>query len=287
MTERANQSPRRSTTDVDGHRMSYLHAGPPDAPAVLLLHGLVSDSTTWSRAMTALTGHGLQVVAPDLLGHGDSAKPTEGYALDSFAAAGNQLLERLGIERATVVGHSYGGAVAMQLAHSYPGRAERLVLVAAGGLGRQVHPILRVATLPGAQTVVRVLLNRQTASVYRAPRLHRTLRLSADVVANLGRAGRGLSDPSGRAAFFATLDTAIRLSGQRGSMLELDHVGLDLPTLIVWSQDDPVVPVAHAHATHAHLPHSRLEVFPGSTHQPHHHSAQRFADAVADFISTT
>ncbi len=277
----------RAKLDFEGHALSYRQAGPVGAPAVLLLHGLVSDSTTWDRAIAELTDRGLRVVAPDLLGHGHSAKPAAGYALESFARAGRALLDALGIARATVVGHSYGGAVAMQMAHAYRARTERLVLVAAGGLGRQVHPILRAATLPGARTVLRVLVNRQTATVYRAPRLHRSLGLSSDVVANLGRAGRGLADPSGRAAFFATLGSAIQLSGQRGSMLELDYVDLDLPTLIVWSERDPVVPVAHAYATHAHLVNSRLEVFPGATHQPHHHSARRFADAVADFVRAT
>ena len=269
---------------ADGHLLSYLSAGPVDGPVVLLVHGLVSDNRTWTRAMNDLSGRGLRVIAPDLLGHGRSDKPSAGYALTAFAESLADLMASLGVAKVTVIGHSYGGAVAMQLAHSYPELVQRLVLVAAGGLGRKVHPILRAATLPGAQTVVRLLVNQRTAVVYRAPRLHRSLRLHPDVVTNLGRAGGGLASKPGRSAFFATLDTAIRPYGQRGSMLDLEYVARGLPTLIVWSENDPIVPVAHARAAHAHLPNSQLAIFPGSTHQPHHHSHLRFAALVADFI---
>ena len=271
----------------DGRRISYLHAGAVEAPVVLMIHGLVSDATTWTRATIELLQRGFRVIAPDLLGHGESDKPAAGYSLAAFSASMSALLETLGVRSATVVGHSYGGAVAMHLAHSRPDQVDRLVLVAAGGLGRQVHPILRAASLPGADRVLRLVVNAQTAVVYRDPRLHRSLKLSPDAVANLSRAGRGLVTPTGRAAFFATLKSAINPRGQLGSMLELDYVDLDLPTLIVWSEHDPVLPVAHAHATHLHLLNSRLEVFPGTTHQPHHHFAARFADAVEDLIRTT
>ena len=277
----------RGVVVQDRHRVSYLHAGADDAPVVLLVHGLVSDATTWLRAMSELSERGLRVIAPDLLGHGRSDKPAQGYSLTNFAESMSGLLTSLGIEDATVVGHSYGGAVAMQLAHAHPDQVRRLVLVAAGGLGRQVHPILRAASLPGADRVLRLVVNRQTAVVYSDPRLHRRLRLSPDAIANLGRAGGGLVTPSGRSAFFATLRTAINPQGQIGSMLEQDYVARDLATLIVWSEHDPVLPVAHAHATHAYLTNSRLDIFPGTTHQPHHHSAARFAAAVEDLIRTT
>lgn len=278
---------QRDTVVQDGHRISYLHAGPVDGPAVLLVHGLVSDATTWTRALDELVGRGLRVIAPDLLGHGQSDKPADGYGLAHFAESMSDLLRSLAADPATVVGHSYGGAVAMQVAHAHPEQVERLVLVAAGGLGRQVHPILRAASLPGADRVLGLMVNRQTAAFYRDPRLHRQLRLSPDAIANLGRAGGGLVSASGRSAFFATLRSAINPQGQLGSMLELDYVDLDLPTLIVWSEHDPVLPVAHARATHAYLRNSRLEIFPGTTHQPHHHSARRFVDAVEDLIRTT
>jgi pimeloyl-ACP methyl ester carboxylesterase len=276
---------RAGTIRHAGHLLAYTDTGSVDAPVVLLIHGMVSDGRTWSRAAAGLAERGHRVIVPDLLGCGLSDKPVDQYQLIDFAQSLQTLLAELAVASAAVVGHSLGGAVAMQLAHSYPDLVQRLVLVSAGGLGRRVHPILRAATLPGAPRLLQLVLNERTAAVYAAPRLHRSLRLSPEVVTTLGRAGAGLRSPSGRAAFFQTLRMAIDPFGQRGSMLELEYVGRTLPTLIVWSQDDPVVPVAHAHATHAHLSNSRLEIFPGSTHQPHHHSADRFVAVVADFLA--
>lgn len=277
----------RGVIEHQGRLLSYQDLGPVDAPVVLLIHGMVSDSTTFSRAAEQLAERGHRVLAPDLLGHGDSDKPEDGYQLADFADSMAALLTELDAREVTVVGHSFGGAVAMQLAHDRPELVRRLVLVSAGGLGRRVHPVLRAATLPGAHGLVRFVVNQRTAALYRRPRLHRSLRLSPDVVANLGRAGRGLASPPARTAFFQTLKMAIDPFGQRGSLLESEHVRLDLPTLIIWSERDPVVPVAHAHETHAHLRNSTLEVFPGASHQPHHHSAQRFTQAVSDFIAAT
>ena len=247
----------------------------------------MSDSTTWTRAAGLLAGNGYRVLAPDLLGHGESDKVADGYQLPDFAASLVALLTELKVSQVSVVGHSFGGAVAMQLAYDHPELARRLVLVSSGGLGRRVHPALRAATLPGAHQLLRIVVNSRTAALYRRPRLHRSLRLSPEVVTTLSRAGRGLASPDGRAAFFQTVKGVIGPFGQRGSMLELDYVQLDLPTLIVWSERDPVLPVAHAHETHAHLHNSRLEIFPGSSHRPHHHSARRFAQVVSDFIAAT
>jgi pimeloyl-ACP methyl ester carboxylesterase len=270
-----------------GWLMSYQDLGPVEGPVVLLIHGLVSDSTTWTRAATLLADRGYRVLAPDLLGHGESDKPTDGYQLLEFAASLATLLAELKAAEVSVVGHSFGGAVAMQLAYDHPELVRRLVLVSAGGLGRRVHPVLRAATLPGAHNLVRIVVNSRTAALYRRPRLHRSLRLSPDVVTTLGRAGRGLASPDGRMAFFQTVKGAIGPFGQRGSLLELEHVHLELPTLIVWSERDPVLPVAHAYETHAHLRNSTLEIFPGASHQPHNHSAQRFVQVLSDFIAAT
>jgi pimeloyl-ACP methyl ester carboxylesterase len=278
------------TTRQGGRLLAYRDLGPAvgdrqQAPAILLVHGMISDGSTWSRPAAGFAEAGYRVIVPDLLGHGSSDKPADGgYHLRDFADSLHPLLLELGVRSVTVIGHSLGGAIAMQLAHDHPELVHRLVLVSAGGLGRKVHPMLRVATLPGAHRVLRLVVNERTAPLYRAPRLHRSLRLSPEVVSNLGRAGRGLVSATGRAAFFQTLHNAISPYGQKGSMLEQDYLPRELPTLIVWSQDDPVLPVEHAHQTHAYLPYSQLAIFPGSTHQPHHHSAERFVQTVDAFI---
>jgi pimeloyl-ACP methyl ester carboxylesterase len=274
----------RRTVDAGGYRLSYLEAGPPDGPVVLLLHGLVSDGTTWQPAMESLAALKLRVIALDLLGHGESDQPRIAYSLEDFAASISAFLAALEIPDATVVGHSLGGAIAMVFAHDYADQAARLVLVASGGLGKQVHLVLRGATLPGAQTVLRLVVNRRTAPVYTRPALHRALRLRPEAVSNLARIGRSLLTEAGRSTFIAAATSVIGPRGQLGSMIELDYLAADRPTLIIWSERDPIIPVEHAHATHAHLPRSQLELLPGSSHEPHRRHAVRVAETVAQLV---
>lgn len=278
----------RGVVEQDGNTIVYADLGPTDGPVVVLVHGMVSDSSTWSRPAQLLATRGYRVIAPDLLGHGRSSKPADGgYLLPDFAASLSRLLTELNTGPVTLAGHSLGGAIAMQLTHDHPELVARLVLVSAGGLGRRVHPVFRAATLPVATSLFRLALNERTAPILSRPRLHRSLRLSEEVVANLGRAGGGLVTPSGRTAFFSTLRGAIDRSGQRGSMLELGLLPRSLPALIVWSAEDPIVPVQHAYQAHEYLTNSRLLVLDGPSHQPHHVWADRFTDAVIDLIAET
>lgn len=276
---------RRRVVCRSGYVLSCVDAGPEAAQVVVLIHGLASDSGTWELAIAALAERGLRVIAPDLLGHGESDKPAGGYSLDGFAHSLAELLDAIGVPRATFVGHSLGGAAAMHFAYLYPSYLDRLVLVSSGGLGKHVHLALRAATLPGAHALLRLLVNRRTAVVYRKPHLHRMLRLPPATVTNLRRAGRGLASPDGRAAFFATAHSVIKPSGQRRPTV--DYFTRQVPTLVVWSRDDPVIPASHAYAVHRRLLDCRLELFPGSSHQPHHKHAERFADVLADFVATT
>jgi len=277
---------RRTSVVIDGHTLSYLEAGEPGAPVVLLVHGLVSDATTWSPAIAELAGRGVRVIAPDLLGHGSSEKPELGYGLADFATSLSALLTDLGIDDAFVGGHSLGGAIAIQFAHDFPQQTAGLILVSSGGLGKEVHLILRGATLPGARAVLRVAINQRTSSGLAHPRLHRLLRLDAPTIANLARMGRAIVHSDGRHAFFETLHSVIRPSGQRGSMIDMGYLSPEAPTLIVWSEHDPIIPVRHALDTHAHLPKSVLSLYPGSSHEPHRVHAARFADDVAQFLKS-
>lgn len=278
------------SVQLSGLRLCFEDAGPVDGPVVVLVHGLVSDSSTWAPATAALAERGVRVIAPDLLGHGASDKPACSvgqYSLPGFSTCLRDLLRSLGVSRATLVGHSLGGAIAMHFAYHYPAHVERLVLVASGGLGKGVHPVLRAAAVPGAPLLLRSLLNPATLGMARWLRVHRALHLTPRVVANLQRAFGGLVIPAGRAAFFAALRSVIAPSGQRGSMIEMRYLGDHVPTLIVWSERDHVIPVSHARALHAYLPSSQLALFPGTSHQPHYRYAGGFATLVADFLATT
>jgi pimeloyl-ACP methyl ester carboxylesterase len=275
---------QRRTVIAEGHRLSYQEAGPADGPVVVLIHGLASDSDTWDRALVPLAERGVRVIAVDLLGHGRSDKPTSRYLLDDFAASLEAFFGAAGIERATVGGHSLGGAIAVQFGYQHPARVERLILVSAGGLGREVHPVLRAMALPGAPLLLGAALRPRLIRLYRRPVLHRALRLTPDNVANLRRTRGALGSRDGRAAFFAALRGVIAPSGQRGSFIEMRYLAEHVPTLLVWSERDGVIPVAHAHAARAHLPASRLVVFPGGGHEPHRRNAVQFATAVAEFV---
>jgi pimeloyl-ACP methyl ester carboxylesterase len=278
---------QRSSVDAGGHRLSYLHAGPASGPVIVLLHGLASDAETFDRAIGPLAARGLRVLALDLIGHGQSDKPDRSYLLDDFAESVRDFLDVLGIGSATLCGHSLGGAVAMHFAVLYPRRIDGLVLVSAGGLGREVHPLLRAASLPIAPAVLRVATAPRLRRIYGHGRLHRALRLTPDNLTNLRRAGRALGSAPGQASFFASLRGVIERQGQRGSFIDFGTLSPELPTLIVWNEGDPVIPVAHARAAHRHLPTSRLVVFPGAGHEPHRREAVRFADEVARFVLAT
>src|SRR5438034_1130402 len=129
---------------LHGQRVAFLESGVRTrGPVVVLLHGLAGSSSTW-RPILPLLGRHAHVIAPDLLGHGRSAKPPGGdYSLGAYAAGVRDLLVILGLDHATVIGHSLGGGVAMQFAYQFPELTERLVLVASGGLGRDLTPVLR------------------------------------------------------------------------------------------------------------------------------------------------
>jgi pimeloyl-ACP methyl ester carboxylesterase len=251
------------------------------------VHGIAGTSATWEDVIPRLaTRH--TVVAPDLIGHGDSGKPEGDYSLGAYANAIRDLLEALGHERATVVGHSLGGGVAMQFAYQFPERCERLVLVSSGGLGREVHLLLRAAALPGAETVLPWLCVAGRRSVGRV--VHALgglgLRASADLEESW-RSFVSLAEPDARRAFLHTVRGIIDLGGQRVSASDRLYLAAGIPTLIVWGEQDRLIPARHAREAHERIRGSRLEIFPGVGHFPHRDDPERFAEVLLDFLETT
>jgi pimeloyl-ACP methyl ester carboxylesterase len=276
----------RSEITLHGHRVSYRRAG--SGPLLVLLHGIASSSSTWDEVSWGLR-HQYTVIAPDLLGHGESSKPRGDYSLGAFANLLRDLLGALGYERGTLVGHSLGGGVAMQFSYQFPERCERLVLVSSGGLGREVHPLLRSAALPGAEVVLPLLCGEGTRSAVSA------------VTGWLGRLGLragpdlqgvwqgfvSLGDVDARRAFLDTVRGILDVGGQRVSANDRLYLAGELPTLIVWGERDPLIPVKHAHAAHERIPESRLEVFPHAGHFPHRDEPRRFVELLLDFLEKT
>jgi pimeloyl-ACP methyl ester carboxylesterase len=279
--------PRREEITLHGHKVSYSTAGEGES-VVLLIHGIVGCAAQWDQVIPLLAER-YTVVAPDLLGHGESAKPRGDYSLGAYAASVRDLLVALGHRRATVVGHSLGGGVAMQFAYEYPPFAERLVLVSSGGLGREVHLILRAATLPGSELVLPVIAHERLHGVAGAlaGALGRVgLRIGADL-AEMARGYGSLADAGARQAFVHTLRAVLDITGQRVSATDRLYLAALLPSLVIWGDRDPLIPVAHARVAEAGLPGSRLEIFEQAGHFPQLYDPMRFAYTLIDFIETT
>ncbi len=275
----------RLTITLNGHDVSYRTAG--SGPLLVFLHGIAGNSATWEDVFPWLGEH-YTILAPDLLGHGESSKAHGDYSLGAYANTIRDLLEALGMERGTIVGHSLGGGVAMQFAYQFLERCERLVLVSSGGLGRELHPLLRAAALPGAEAVLPWLSMAGQRSIGKAVHaLGRVgLRASADL-AETWTSFVSLAEPGARRAFIQTVRGIIDMGGQRVSAHDKLYLTSGLPTLIIWGQRDPLIPVLHAHEAHERIPKSRLEIFEDAGHFPYRDEPRRFARVLLDFVRTT
>jgi len=271
---------------IHDHRLSYYTAG--NGPVLLLIHGMAGSATTWRQVIPGLSER-FSVVAPDLPGHGRSDKPPGDYSLGAFASSLRDLLVALGHEHATVVGQSLGGGIAMQFSYQYPERCERLVLVGSGGLGREVNPLLRLLTLPGSDTVLRLacatpvrdaleFLGELTARIGLRP---------TPVSAELWRSYASLSERDTRAAFLRTLRAVIDARGQAVSAANRLHLAAALPTLILWGDADRIIPVEHAYGAHASIEGSQLVIFEGVGHYVHCEAPERFVAALTEFVEST
>ena len=240
---------------LHGQRVSYRTGG--SGPALLLLHGIANSSETWAHAAPLLSER-FTVIAPDLLGHGKSATPRGDYSLGAHASGARDVATALGHERVTLVGHSLGGGIAMQFAYQFPERTERLVLVSSGGLGRDIGGLLaRIGLRP------------------------------ADDIAVLGRGFAELDTTGSRQAFLQTLRAVVEPGGQRVSAVSRLALAARLPTLIVWGENDSIIPVAHGAAAHEAMPGSRFVSFEGAGHMPQEAQPHRFASELTDFVDAT
>ncbi|MCB0856835.1 MAG: alpha/beta fold hydrolase [Solirubrobacterales bacterium] len=276
----------RQTIEIHGQPVTYHKMG--EGPPVLLVHGITSSSRTWKSVMPRLAEKHT-VIAPDLLGHGRSAKPQGDYSLGAYASGMRDLLVALDVPKATVVGHSLGGGIAMQFGYQFPDRISRLILVDTGGIGREVNPALRAAALPGAELVLPFLFS---------PTLHDAGLKVRNLLAGIGLHGSAdvegvaegfasLTEADARRAFVNTVRSVIDPTGQRVSAADRLYLTADIPSMIIWGDRDRIIPVAHADLAHELMPGSRLEIFPGAGHFPFNDDPDRFISLVEDFIATT
>ncbi|MCA1710944.1 MAG: alpha/beta fold hydrolase [Actinobacteria bacterium] len=274
---------------VHGNLVRYDEAGADSGgPVVVLVHGIASRAAQWNSVMADL-GETCHVIAPDLLGHGESAKPRGDYSLGAHACGIRDLLAALGHDRVTLVGHSLGGGIAMQYAYQFPERVERLALVSSGGLGSEVSLFLRAATLPGSELVLPLLtssyVRRAGASIGGLLRKAH-VPLSAGLVESMAGFA-SLADPATRSAFVHTCRSVLDVAGQRIDARDRLYLAQDLPLLVVWGAKDSIIPVAHGRSLAETVPGTQLEVFDQSGHFPHLTEPRRLATLLASFVRAT
>ena len=280
---RAEARPR--TIEVHGCPINFIEAG--SGPVLLLIHGMAGTCANWESVIEPLAiNH--TVIAPDFPGHGSSAPGGGDYSLGALASSLRDLMLTLGHERATLVGHSLGGGVAMQFTYQFPEMVERLVLVSSGGLGPDVSPILRAAALPGAELFISATagVGSRIGSVVGRGLGLVGLRPNTDL-AEVTRGYATLTDRDRRKAFVATLRSVVGMEGQRVAALDKLYLAEALPLLILWGENDPIIPVGHARETHAQLPSSRLEIFEDTGHVPQLERPGRFIAVLERFLAET
>jgi pimeloyl-ACP methyl ester carboxylesterase len=271
---------------LHGRRVIYRVAG--DGPPIVLIHGMLNSSSHW-RSVALELARDYTVIAPDLIGHGDSAAPRGDYSLGAHAASIRDLLAAIGIDRASIVGHSLGGGVAMQFFYQFPQRVERLVLISSGGLGHEVTASLRSAALPGVSPLLAMTIRpRLVGALAHGGKLLRDRGIGAGVYLQAAaRALRPLQSAESREAFLQTLRAVIDVHGQRVSATDRLYLLEALPTMIVWGERDNTIPLAHGREAHVAIPQNRFETIAGAAHFPHLEAPDALSALLRDFMRTT
>ncbi len=270
---------------IHGRRIAYSSDG--KGPVLLLIHGMAGTCESWREVIQPLA-RSHTVIAPDFPGHGGSAPGGGDYSIGGLAAGLRDLLLTLGHDRATLVGHSLGGGVAMQFAYQYPEMVERLALVSSGGLGPEVTPVLRAAALPGADLFISTtagpaarigsLVGRGLGAV--------GLRPDPDV-AEVARGYASLADADRRAAFLASVRAVIGTGGQLIDAADRLYLAEGLPVLILWGSRDPIIPLRHAEDAQRAISGSSLEILDDVGHVPQLEAPGRFLVALEAFLQET
>ncbi len=268
---------------VHGYDRAFVKVG--SGPVILLLHGIGMTHNTWNQVIPLLAKK-FTVLAPDLLGHGESDKPRADYSIGGYANGMRDLLALLGIDRVTVVGHSLGGGIAMQFTYQYPYLVDRFVLVGSGGLGRSVSPAIRALTLPGARPVVASVAYRPIRKVVVPAllKLHATGWTGTQDLGGFAEVYESLGDRRARAAFQHVLRAAVDWRGQVITMIDRAYLAEHMPAMVMWGRKDLAIPVKHAYAAKELLPRARLHIFDDSGHMPHEDEPDEFAAALTGFM---
>ncbi len=269
--------------DLHGDRIAFLDEG--HGEVVLLLHGMGGSSATW-RSVIGPLSRKYRVIAPDLIGHGQSAKPRSDYSLGAFAVFLRDLLDELGVTSATIVGHSLGGGVAMQFTYQHPDYCRRLILISSGGLGQEVGWALRLLSAPGAELILPIIAPSPVlAGGERVRSWLARFGIQTPRGDEIWSAYSSFADKETRHSFLRTLRSVVDYRGQSVSALNRLGVKADTPTMAIWGDQDAIIPVEHAFAAHQARPGTRLKVLTGVGHFPQVERPSEVVDLIDDFIS--
>ena len=265
---------------VDGARVHFQEFGDPGDPTLLLIHGYTASTYAWRTVAPMLAGEGFHVVAVDLLGFGFSEKPRWfDYSIEAQARMVSRFMNRLGIGRATVVGSSYGGAVAATLALDYAERVEKLVLAGAICNDNALrHPLLRLASIPLVGEAVTPFF--ADAKMYHRRRMRKTLSPANYDMISGDRVEAVVRPLAAADAHHALLATS---RNWRANRVTHDAPLIDQPTLIIWGEDDRVTPIEDGHLLHDRILHSRMVVLRDCGHVPMEEKSQLFTELVSEF----
>ena len=269
------------SVDLDGVNVHYAEAG--DGPALLLVHGVAGSHAIWWDNILPLAEAGFRVLAPDLPGHGDSDKPKAiSYDPNAGAALLGRFLIAMDVDKAVVIGNSAGGLMSALFALDQPHRVERLVLVAAGGMGRDVTWFLRLASLPVLGGLAYQPGLATIGSMDRKMLFHKPPPFADEFLSELHRV-QGL--PGSRQAALRSIRSGVNFSGLRKERLILDKLSsLEVPVLTIWGENDRVLPVEHASAVRRALPSSQLVIYPECGHWPQMEKSGEFNQLVTRFV---
>jgi len=286
IARRAEPEIRVDQLQLHGNDVSFRRGGKGET--LLFIHGIAGSCDTFDTVLPAVAKK-YEVIAPDLLGHGRSAKPRGDYSLGAYASGLRDLLEALEIDKVSVVGHSMGGGIAMQFAYQFPEKCSRLVLVSSGGLGPEVTPLLRAATLPGAEAFLSVATHERTKRLLSSAMspLKKMGIYAKDSVTHVGEHFSALGNAGNRKAFVLTARSVMDLRGQRIDARDRLYLAEALPALIIWGERDRFIPVSHGRGAHALMPGSRLEIFERAGHFPYRDEPERFVEVLLDFMNAT
>lgn len=269
------------TLDLHGDRVAYRDEGTGEV--LLLIHGIGGSSNNW-RALIPTLSKNYRVVAPDLLGHGQSDKPRGDYSLGAFAVWLRDFLDALGVSRVTVVGHSLGGGIAMQFTHQHREYCERLILISSGGLGAEVTRTLRLISMPGSEFVLKFVASKPAIKTRKAFAALKSTDQHASRFSEHWEAHAALANPENRQALLRTLRAVVDRRGQFVCALNRLHFNADVPVLIMTGDQDRVIPVEHAYAAHEAMPHSRLHIIAGAAHHPQAEQTETVASLIDEFM---